>query len=66
MDADTHFATPNLRRLRRIVRSADGATSYEETVLQQKYLPIFAGQGREEEWRDVPVVDEELAIGAGR
>lgn len=61
MDTETHFPTAHLRRFRRTVRSADGSTSYEETVLQQRWLPIFAGPGREPEWRDVPVVVEEAA-----
>lgn len=57
MDTESHFPTAHIRRLRRIVHGSEG-TSYEETVLQQRWLPIFAGQGREPEWRDVALVVE--------
>jgi hypothetical protein len=54
---EQHFPTAHLRRLRRKVQGSD-STSYEETVLQQRWLPMVAGQGRTEEWRDVPIVME--------
>jgi hypothetical protein len=54
---ETHFVTPHLRRYRRKVHGPDG-TSYEETVLQQRWIPIIAGQGREPEWRDIEIVTE--------
>lgn len=57
-DTETHYPTPHQRRLRRTVRSADGTTGYEETVLQVLWHPMIAGQGRESEWRAVPIVQE--------
>jgi hypothetical protein len=55
-DAD-YFQTTQLRRLRRTVTSGDG-TAYEETVLQQRWVPVAAITDLEPEWRDVPIVTE--------
>jgi hypothetical protein len=42
----------------RICCFSDLAPYVQYATLRQRWLPIIAGQGRVEEWRDVPVVTE--------
>jgi hypothetical protein len=68
---ETHFATPHIAWFLadhdgpapsdgkpRICCFSDVAPHVRYATLKQRWLPMVAGQGREAEWRDVPIVME--------